>query len=98
MLSIPDLRDRQRDFGDLCKIAAEWPPCRRYVDLAMLDRLDQPRRRVGLTIVAIDYITANIVDDSLLTKHLRGRRILTVIAYEMHADRQMVQARIEQGV
>ena len=50
-----------------------------------------------MPIVAVDRVAAHIIDDALLAERLCGRRIVAVIADQMHTDRQMVQARVEQG-
>lgn len=95
-LIVPDRLNRQRHRRALREIAGQRTPGCGDIDVAVLDRLDQARRRIDLTIVAIDRVAADIVDDALFAERLRGRRIVAVIADQMHADHKLMQARIEQ--
>src|SRR5690606_34062912 len=71
------------------------PPDGRDVDGALRDRLDQPGRRVLFAIIAVDEVAGYIIDDAEPAERVHGRRIRTVIAGQMHANRERLEPRIE---
>src|SRR5579884_494951 len=92
--SIRDRLDRQRYGAVAAEIAGERTPYGGDVDRAVLDRLDDAGRRIGLPVVAVNRIADEIGDHALLAERVRRRRVVAVVADQLHADGKMFQARV----
>src|SRR5215212_5577486 len=64
------------------------------IDLALLHCLHQARRGIGLTIIAVDHVAANVVDHPLLPERMGGRGVVSIAADQVHADSELPKCRI----
>src|SRR3954454_19371808 len=76
------------------EISGERSPSDCYIDLAFGYGIDNARRGIGLGIIAIDRITADILDDAPHGQRMRGRCIEAIVTDHLDADSELSQARV----